>query len=204
MRHLVLSDPVQRKSDAVFADRPAATYNDPPDAGLVLVLTNARSARLGSGYMGVCLRITPALEETYQNIADDVPEFHFGRFDLRIRSMCREENLREQAKAITGGLDTPRTARAETIRKSLSVDTAGQMLSYLIAGPDASTAVPGHRCATGSVPCRSGSRRLRPKPDGHANTIQLQPGPRDHAAADGGECHHPPLLRGTLGAAICA
>ena len=52
----------------------------------------ARSARLGAVYRNALHCITPELEDIIDRISQEIPDFHFGRFDIRFRSL---EELRQ-------------------------------------------------------------------------------------------------------------
>jgi hypothetical protein len=58
-----------------------------PSTGEVVILTNTRSARLGAVYRNAIGCAEPNLEPLFARIAASVPEFHFGRFDVRFRSL---------------------------------------------------------------------------------------------------------------------
>ena len=42
---------------------------------------------MGGLYRDACSLITPALTECFDAIARDIPEFYFGRFDIRFKSV---------------------------------------------------------------------------------------------------------------------
>lgn len=84
---LIADDTVLRPNLQVFRDGLGPRAEGVPDAGVPVVLTNTRSARLGSVYRDVTERVTPALEAAIDEIARDVKGFHFGRFDIRFRDL---------------------------------------------------------------------------------------------------------------------
>ena len=55
----------------------------------MFVLAHARSARLGAVYRDGRHHVTRALERRIDEIARDIPGFHFGRFDIRFASLDR-------------------------------------------------------------------------------------------------------------------
>jgi hypothetical protein len=57
-----------------------------PPAGQVVRLSTIGSTRVGGLYRDGGALITPALSAAIDAIARDMPEFHFGRFDVRFRS----------------------------------------------------------------------------------------------------------------------
>ena len=86
---LVLADPVLRKSSSVFAASQGKDWSRVPERGEVVVLADARSARLGAVYRDARHHVTRALERRIDDIARDIPGFHFGRFDIRFASLDR-------------------------------------------------------------------------------------------------------------------
>ena len=57
-----------------------------PPAGQVVRLSTIGSTRVGGLYRDGGALVTPALAAAIDAIARDMPEFHFGRFDVRFRS----------------------------------------------------------------------------------------------------------------------
>lgn len=84
---LVDADPVLAGNREVYRERHRARWRSVVPANEVVTLTVARSARLGAVYRNAAHLVTPELERTIEEIARDIPEFHFGRFDLRFRSL---------------------------------------------------------------------------------------------------------------------
>ncbi|HEU4375428.1 MAG TPA: hypothetical protein VFS02_18175 [Telluria sp.] len=60
--------------------------NAVPAAGQVVRLSTIGSTRVGGLYRDGGALVTPALTAAIDAIARDMPEFHFGRFDVRFRS----------------------------------------------------------------------------------------------------------------------
>lgn len=89
---LVEADCVLRANAAIYRERASAAWNRvlAPDA--FFCLTNARSARLGAVYRNAFDEVAPELEAEIDRISREIPDFHFGRFDIRFRSV---EELRQ-------------------------------------------------------------------------------------------------------------
>jgi len=58
-----------------------------PDPGEVVRLSLIGSIRVGGLYRDACRDITPALTERIDSIARSMPEFYYGRFDVRFENM---------------------------------------------------------------------------------------------------------------------
>ena len=84
---LVQADKVLRANSAIYRDRHPESWETVPAAGAVHILTNARSARLGAVYRDALSLVTPRLQAVIDEISREIPDFHFGRFDLRFRSV---------------------------------------------------------------------------------------------------------------------
>lgn len=85
---LVAADARARR--AVGSPRHEAAY-DPsavPAAGVVVRLATIGSTRVGGLYRNGEDCITPALVAAIDAIADDMPQFHFGRFDVRFDTIA--------------------------------------------------------------------------------------------------------------------
>jgi hypothetical protein len=87
LEQLVLSDGVLAKSASIYRPQHGEAWGQAVPEGQVVILTHARSARLGAVYRDARDLVTPALEERIETIARDIKEFHFGRFDIRFRSI---------------------------------------------------------------------------------------------------------------------
>lgn len=87
MAALVARDPILRANAAVYRQRSSEAWNWVLDAGRFHCLTNARSARLGAVYRNATDQITSELEEAIDRISREIPDFHFGRFDIRFRNL---------------------------------------------------------------------------------------------------------------------
>jgi hypothetical protein len=87
LKQLVMNDTVLAKSAAIYRPQHGDAWDLPVAEGEVVILTHARSARLGAVYRDARDLVTPALEERVEEIARDIEGFHFGRFDIRFRSV---------------------------------------------------------------------------------------------------------------------
>ena len=63
--------------------------DDVPAAGEVVQLAFIGSIRAGGLYKDARAEITPALSALFDTIARSMPEFHYGRFDIRYESLER-------------------------------------------------------------------------------------------------------------------
>jgi hypothetical protein len=92
LRRLVLADPRAGRVPHLYLPRLAARLDEIPASGervrLVLVGNHCKGSvfRDGTG------QLTPALAARIESLAQAMPDFHFGRFDLRYRSL---EELRQ-------------------------------------------------------------------------------------------------------------
>lgn len=89
---LVARDPILQANASVYWQRSPEAWDRVLAAGQFHCLTNARSARLGAVYRNALHCITPELEDIIDRISQEIPDFHFGRFDIRFRSL---EELRQ-------------------------------------------------------------------------------------------------------------
>ena len=115
VRELIAADPrLAWKSSCYLAHGPAhrgldeALLASVPPAGTVVTLSFIGSQRVGGFYRDGSSLITRALEERIDAIAQDIADFHYGRFDIRFD--CRQR---------TG-------ARRETSRSSRSTASAAR------------------------------------------------------------------------------
>ena len=87
LEQLVMADAVLAKSAAIYRPQHGEAWSAPVPLGEIVILTHARSARLGAVYRDARGLVTRALEERIEAIARDIEDFHFGRFDIRFRSI---------------------------------------------------------------------------------------------------------------------
>jgi hypothetical protein len=88
LRELVLRDPRAGRLPRMYLPRLAGRLDSVPAAGervrLVLVGNHCK----GSIFRDGTDQATPALAERIEALAQSLPDFHFGRFDLRFRSLA--------------------------------------------------------------------------------------------------------------------
>ena len=88
LRDLVQRDPRAGKLGQIYLPRLAGRLDEVPPAGervrLVLVGNHCK----GSIFRNGTDQATPALAERIEALAQAMPDFHFGRFDLRFRSLA--------------------------------------------------------------------------------------------------------------------
>jgi membrane protein DedA with SNARE-associated domain len=99
VRDLVLSDDragwkagLHLGLEAAHAGLPPETLDRVPAPGEVVRLAFIGSARVGGLYRDAHEHITPALSARFDAISRTIPEFHYGRYDIRFASV---ERLRE-------------------------------------------------------------------------------------------------------------
>ncbi|MDY6858795.1 MAG: VTT domain-containing protein [Pseudomonadota bacterium] len=104
----VIGDGVQTVRDLILADQRASwkaglhfglqnkhagltqqMLNRIPGAGEIVRLSFIGSIRVGGLYRDAGAQITPALSERFDAISRSMPEFHYGRYDIRFASMER-------------------------------------------------------------------------------------------------------------------
>lgn len=73
------------------AGLPAAVLDSIPAAGAVVRLAFIGSIRVGGLYRDAATHITPALSARFDAISRAMPEFHYGRYDIRFGSVERLE-----------------------------------------------------------------------------------------------------------------
>ena len=83
---LVAADKVLRPNLDIYRSRSPGTWDSVPPAGALHELTNARSARLGAVYRDATHLVSRDLEAAIDDVSREIPDFHFGRFDVRFRS----------------------------------------------------------------------------------------------------------------------
>ncbi len=87
LAELVAADRVLRKCAEIYRARLQGRWHHVVPRGEVVVLTTARSARVGAIYRDATDLVTEALTRRIDAIARDVEGFHFGRFDIRFGSL---------------------------------------------------------------------------------------------------------------------
>jgi hypothetical protein len=88
LRALILADPRARAIRRFFIPRLGARLDAVPRAGERVPLVFVGNHCKGSTFRDACADITPAMTARIDAIARAMPEFHFGRFDVRYRSLA--------------------------------------------------------------------------------------------------------------------
>ena len=88
LRELILADPRAGKLSHLYLRRHAARLDDVPGAGESIRLAFAGSHSRGAIFRNGTHLVTPAMEERFDAIAQALPEFHFGRFDVRFEAFA--------------------------------------------------------------------------------------------------------------------
>ena len=83
LRQLILDDPRAGKLSHLYLKRHTARLDDVPAAGEAIRLAFAGSHSRGAIFRNGTQLVTPEMEAAFDNIAQRLPEFHFGRFDIR-------------------------------------------------------------------------------------------------------------------------
>jgi hypothetical protein len=97
LRELIVREPRAGRIAHIYLPRHAQRLDWVPAKGEVFRLAFTGSHSRGSIFRDGRPYITPALTEAFDRIADTIPEFHFGRFDVRfttIEALQRGEGFR--------------------------------------------------------------------------------------------------------------
>ena len=89
LRQLILDDPRAGRLPHLYLHRHAARLEDVPAAGEAIRLAFAGSHSRGAIFRNGTHLVTPAMEARFDAIARSLPEFHFGRFDVRFESFAQ-------------------------------------------------------------------------------------------------------------------
>ncbi len=87
LRALILADPRHGRLQHLYLDRLADRLDTVPDRGERVRLVFAGNHCRGSVFRNGAAEITPALTARIDLVARALPDFHFGRIDLRYRSL---------------------------------------------------------------------------------------------------------------------
>jgi hypothetical protein len=88
LRALILADPRLGRMTHLFFPRLADRLDDVPDSGRVVQLTFVGNHCKGSTFRDGREHATAELNNCIERLARALPSFHFGRFDLRFRSLA--------------------------------------------------------------------------------------------------------------------
>lgn len=89
LRELILADPRAGRLPHLYLHRHAARLDSVPEAGEAIRLAFAGSHSRGAIFRDGTHLVTPAMEARFDAIARSLPEFHFGRFDLRFADFAQ-------------------------------------------------------------------------------------------------------------------
>jgi hypothetical protein len=83
LRELIMADPRAGKLSHLYLKRHTARLDEVPAAGQPVRLAFAGSHSRGAIFRDGTHLVTPEMEARFDAIAEALPEFHFGRFDVR-------------------------------------------------------------------------------------------------------------------------
>ena len=88
LRQLILDDPRAGKLSHLYLKRHVARLDSVPAAGESIRLAFAGSHSRGAIFRNGTHLVTPEMEAQFDAIAKRLPEFHFGRFDVRFEDFA--------------------------------------------------------------------------------------------------------------------
>jgi len=88
LEHLVRNDPRAGLVPHLYLPRLAGRLNEVPPTGMPVRLVFVGNHCKGSNFQNGTNEITPALTKTIDAIAQAIPDFHFGRIDVRFASLA--------------------------------------------------------------------------------------------------------------------
>lgn len=89
LRQLIAADPRASWKADLHHEALADRLDEVPEAGRMVRLSLVGSSRVGGLYKDACGHVTATLTARFDEIADQMPGFHFGRFDVRFASVER-------------------------------------------------------------------------------------------------------------------
>jgi membrane protein DedA with SNARE-associated domain len=89
LRQLIAADPRASWKADLHHEALADRLDEVPEAGRTVRLSLVGSSRVGGLYKDACGHVTATLTARFDEIADEMPGFHFGRFDVRFASVER-------------------------------------------------------------------------------------------------------------------
>lgn len=89
LRELILADPRAGPLSHLYLGRHAARLQWIPAAGEAVRLAFAGSHSRGAIFRNGTRFVTPAMEQRFDEISKRLPEFHFGRFDIRFEDFAQ-------------------------------------------------------------------------------------------------------------------
>jgi membrane protein DedA with SNARE-associated domain len=87
LRQLILANPRTRWKKGLLFALHRDWLDDVPPAGALIRLATVGSNRVGGLYIAGNQYVTDAMTRRFDEIAKSIPEFHFGRFDIRFRTL---------------------------------------------------------------------------------------------------------------------
>jgi hypothetical protein len=94
LRQLILDDPRAGKLSHLYLKRHVARLDNVPAAGESIRLAFAGSHSRGAIFRNGTHLVTPDMEARFDAIAKRLPEFHFGRFDVRFEDFAEVQRGR--------------------------------------------------------------------------------------------------------------
>jgi hypothetical protein len=94
LRQLILDEPRAGKLSHLYLKRHLARLDSVPAAGQSIRLAFAGSHSRGAIFRNGSHLVTPAMEAQFDAIAKRLPEFHFGRFDVRFEDFAEVQQGR--------------------------------------------------------------------------------------------------------------
>jgi hypothetical protein len=95
LRELIEADPRAGRLPHLYLHRHAAKLDSVPAAGEAIRLAFAGSHSRGAIFRNGTHLVTPQMEARFDAIAQAMPEFHFGRFDIRFPSFADVQQGRD-------------------------------------------------------------------------------------------------------------
>ena len=94
LQELILDDPRAGKLSHLYLKRHAQRLDHVPLRGQAIRLAFAGSHSRGAIFRNGTHLVTPQMQERFDAIAQSLPEFHFGRFDVRFKSFAEVQQGR--------------------------------------------------------------------------------------------------------------
>ncbi|MEI7444100.1 MAG: hypothetical protein WCK28_04345 [Burkholderiales bacterium] len=94
LRELILADPRAGRLSHLYLGRHAARLDTVPAAGELVRLAFAGSHSRGAIFRDGTHLVTEAMQARFETLARSLPEFHFGRFDIRFESFAEVQQGR--------------------------------------------------------------------------------------------------------------
>ena len=92
LRSLILDDPRAGKLPHLYLQRHASRLETVPAPGEAVRLAFAGSHSRGAIFRNGTALLTPAMEARFDAIAKSLPEFYFGRFDIRFKDFAQVQS----------------------------------------------------------------------------------------------------------------